>query len=799
MGVIRYKIWRDLWENRGRTMQVVLIIAMGAFAIGTIIGSSALMREAMTAEWQASSPSMINLTANPSVDDDTIQSLKSLRGVADVEGYLETTVEWRLSPTDEWKPAGLIARNDYDDQTYATLTLSSGEWPKDKFFAVEQGAEPAFGIKPGLEVELKVEDRIHRVEIRGEIYNPTAQPPGFGGNAQFYTTRDRFGYLTDDRNFNRILAGADEYNEEALTVLADKMQRRLEKLNVETGGFFPGRVSDPNKHFFQDFMDGIYLVLGVMAGLALVLGLFLVYNIINAVVSQQVNQIGMMKAIGARTRQILRIYLTMVLVYGLLALLIAVPLGTIGAYQLNLFLLNAFNAEPPPFSVAPLAVLAQVLICLLAPLLASLIPIFSGARVTVREAISTYGLSAAAGWLGRWLATVQRVPRMVLLTLNNTFRNRGRVILTQISLVGSGLIFMMVMSARDSVAFTFGDLLFSTLRFNVSLAFEDEERIDRVEQLTLAHPDVKAVEMWGFAGGTVRPAGQPESNDDESAIVFGVPVPTTLYGPQLRAGRWLQPEDTYAVVLNQELAKDAGVGVGDWITLDQNLYGESAWQVVGLIFDPILTSSVHVPRDTLLRETRNVGKASTVWVQTVRADYEGEAEAAAALRQYYAEHQLEVSPQSPFGRDTASQITEQILNNFGVFLTLFAAMAVIIGIVGSIALSGVLSLNVLERRREIGVMRATGAVSRTIAGLFIGEGLILGWLSWLIALPLSIPAGYLMVQALAAAIQGEIVYQYRPTGALYWLGIVTVLSVVASWFPARGATRISVRESLAYQ
>ena len=192
MGVIRYKIWRDLWENKGRTVQVVLIIAMGAFAIGTIIGSSALMREAMTASWQASSPSMINLTANPPVDDDTIQSLESLKGVTEAEGYLETTVEWRLSPDDEWQPAGLIARNDYDDQTYATLSLISGEWPKDKFFAAEQGAEAAFGIKPEAEVELKVEDRIHRVRIGGEIYNPTAQPPGFGGNAQFYDSVGHF-------------------------------------------------------------------------------------------------------------------------------------------------------------------------------------------------------------------------------------------------------------------------------------------------------------------------------------------------------------------------------------------------------------------------------------------------------------------------------------------------------------------------------------------------------------------------------------------------------------------------------
>ena len=56
-----------------------------------------------------------------------------------------------------------------------------------------------------------------------------------------------------------------------------------------------------------------------------------------------------------------------------------------------------------------------------------------------------------------------------------------------------------------------------------------------------------------------------------------------------------------------------------------------------------------------------------------------------------------------------------------------------------------------------------------------------------------------MAQALGAALQGEIIYNYTPTGALYWLGIVTVLSIAASWLPARSATHVRVRESLAYQ
>jgi putative ABC transport system permease protein len=121
------------------------------------------------------------------------------------------------------------------------------------------------------------------------------------------------------------------------------------------------------------------------------------------------------------------------------------------------------------------------------------------------------------------------------------------------------------------------------------------------------------------------------------------------------------------------------------------------------------------------------------------------------------------------------------------------------GMVGAIGLSGALALSVLERRREIGVMRAIGASSGTIAFLLIGEGLTMGLLSWLIALPLSIPAGYLMSQALGIALQGEIVFFYTPAGAIYWLVIITVLSIIASWLPARSATQISVRESLAYQ
>jgi len=295
---------------------------------------------------------------------------------------------------------------------------------------------------------------------------------------------------------------------------------------------------------------------------------------------------------------------------------------------------------------------------------------------------------------------------------------------------------------------------------------------------------------------------RPETEDDEGLTVFGVPLPTDLYGYQLRAGRWLDPTDTYAIVLNQQLAEDAGVGVGDWVTIQHGTRKESTWLVVGLLFDPVITNSAHVPRDVLLREIGSVNKAQTVWIQTVWDDLESEITMAKDLRAYYKQKQVEVSPQAGalgFGGDSATETAQTIINQFNFIIVLLGIMAIIIGAVGSIALSGALSLSVMERRREIGVMRAIGASSGVIARLFIGEGLLLGWLSWLIALPLGLPAGWLMLRGLSAALGFDLVYKYTPAGALSWLGIITVLSIVASLLPARGGMRVSVRESLAYE
>lgn len=213
------------------------------------------------------------------------------------------------------------------------------------------------------------------------------------------------------------------------------------------------------------------------------------------------------------------------------------------------------------------------------------------------------------------------------------------------------------------------------------------------------------------------------------------------------------------------------------------------------MYEPFDQNALHVPRETLLKEMRQVGRSTSIRVQTSRHDAGYEAAVANGLRVLYEANGFTVRASND---DTAHRLTENTTGRMMMVISLLAGMALISALVGGIALSGVLSINVLERRREIGVMRAIGASSSVVASLFIGEGLILGWLSWLIAVPLSMPAGRLMTRALSNSINTELVYDFSGQGILYWLVIITVLSIIASWFPAQKAAQTSVRESLAY-
>ncbi|MDM8520812.1 FtsX-like permease family protein [Anaerolineales bacterium HSG6] len=795
-GVLRKKIYSDLFDNLSRTIQVVLVIAIGSIAVGSIMGSLEFIQQDISANWGQTNPSSIAFAlGDKGISQDLVDTMSKFPEVDQIEGQLNQGIKWRRSPDEPWQPAILRAREDYADLKLSTLKLLEGTWPRNKIMTANRG----YGFETGEQIYIEIAGKERLVDIGGITWF-VGPPPNFGGKPDFFTTKEHFSDLTGQKNHTFVSASIPgQYTESKAKQAAIRLEDEIDGQNVEV---FPGtpegtKIIDPTKHPAQDPIDGVFFILQVMAFAALVLGLFLVFNTITAIISQQVPQIGVLKAIGATRGQILGLYYTTVFVYGLLAVIISVPLGALGAHGLRIFMVEFMTMDVGQFGLSMRAMWIQVAICIISPLVTATPPIFKGSGITVREAISSYGLSGGGGLVDRLMAKLAFLPRMTSMAVSNTFRNKTRVFMTQITLVGAGVLFIAVLSTQESIRFTFGPVLFDTLKANIIFNFENEERFGVIERLVKGNNSrVAGLEMWALVSGEIRPAGQSASFDDRTVTLTGIPLPSQVYGHQLRAGRWLEPTDTFALVMHQKQARKIGVGVGDWVTLDIPLKQENNWQVVGLVNDTINPDIIIAPRKTLLIAKRQVGQGSNLYIKTPDITPEQDIVVAARLRKRFDTQGYDLTASET---DTIVLLSEDIISQFNIIIYLLLIMAVTIAIIGGISLSGVLSINILERRVEIGILRSIGASNNAIGTLFVTEGILLGWLSWLIAVPISIPFSQGLNAAVGLAVDTEMVFSYATISIWIWLGIITVLGIVASWIPSRSAIQVSVRESLSYE
>jgi putative ABC transport system permease protein len=145
-------------------------------------------------------------------------------------------------------------------------------------------------------------------------------------------------------------------------------------------------------------------------------------------------------------------------------------------------------------------------------------------------------------------------------------------------------------------------------------------------------------------------------------------------------------------------------------------------------------------------------------------------------------------------------LTATTADGLNILTGFLLIMASLIAIVGSIGLTGTMSLNVLERTREIGIMRAIGASDRALMNMVMVEGVLIGLMSWVLGTLVSFPISTLMSNAINLSLFGApAAFTFTPTGVILWLVLVIILSVLASVMPARNAARLTIREVLAYE
>jgi putative ABC transport system permease protein len=133
-----------------------------------------------------------------------------------------------------------------------------------------------------------------------------------------------------------------------------------------------------------------------------------------------------------------------------------------------------------------------------------------------------------------------------------------------------------------------------------------------------------------------------------------------------------------------------------------------------------------------------------------------------------------------------------------VLVRSLVAMAIILGVVGALGLGSALAISVVERTRELAVMRTLGATPRRVVHTLVGEGLLVASLSFGVAVSLSIPLT-LFMDALIGRLGflAPLPLVIAPLPALVWLGVLLLVACATASIPARRAASMSIREALA--
>ncbi|MEO0562554.1 MAG: ABC transporter permease [Chloroflexota bacterium] len=789
------KVIRDLWDNKSRTLLVVLSITVGVVAFGGLFATQTNLLNNLSIQFNASNAYDVSVRI-PQFDDDLLRWVRTQDGVLAAQAL--TIHQEELVVDEEVYDVLLYGFRDFSDIQVNRVENETGALELDRFeIFLERSYVSALGIELGDPLTVQVgDDQRYTFPFTGTVHDINVQSGVVSSVVQGYVSHRTLHRMNLNADYNTLYLRLDRASIPDLTTYMDEFTEELERRGVVVG---TPTINQEREHWAADNVSGLITILIIVGFFALVLSGFLVINTISGLMAQQRKQVGIMKIIGASRWQIIGIYIVMVASFGVMTIMLALPLSALLARALVQALgPNFINFDIVAFQLPILVVITEVSVAMLAPLLSAIGPVWGGTRVTAAQAISDYNARSSNNIVDVLLARVSGLPTPFLIALRNTFRRKLRLVMTLITLTLAGAFFTAIMNVRAAVQVDVVGIVSMELS-DLQAVMARPYDIRGLERRALATEGVVAAEGRLSIGVTRT---RPDGVSSEQLTLIGLPYDSPFIAPDMYTGEWLAPPDgtnRRDIVVSQTLLEtEPDINVGDIITI--NYEGEEDdWRVVGFTWAAETPGTVGSAAFSYHESVANFAdlpdRANRVMVETDTEVPNEQALVETALIDTYDRFDIEVSSTSSF-RDT----TDAILGVFDVILALLIITAVMIAIVGGLGLAGTMSLSVMERTREVGVMRSVGASNMLLRLMFIGEGIIIGLLSFLLSLAISIPftAGFATV--LGNTIRGRPWSTVlAPEGPMIWLVIVLAVSVVASLLPAQRASQISIREALSYE
>jgi putative ABC transport system permease protein len=795
------KLWRDLQAARGRMIMMVVAIGVSIFGVGTILSAYTILMREISQNYLGTQPASAFIELDR-VDETLVKAVRQQPGIADAEATSWVTARVEVKPN-QWLPLLLFVVPDFNAMRLDTFKPESGAWPPpEQTLLLERLALPLTNAKEGdtLTVQTPNGPKLG-IKISGLVHDP--------GLAPSWQEQTVYGYITP-----ATLALLGEGSTlQILKVSVSDQPDNMAAIETRVGGlatWLKGqgyvvdeiRIPPPGMHPHQSQMNSILVMLLVFSLMALVLSAILTATMIGGLLAQQVRQIGIMKAIGARTSQITSIYLVLVTFLGLVAAALGIPAGNAAGRGFAIVVGELLNFTIYSDALPAWVYLVELLMGILIPLLVALNPIQRTSRVTVRETLTDYGARRETGSrsLDAWLGKVRGLDNTLLLALRNTFRRPGRLALTLGLLAAAGAMFITGLNVKTGWE-TFLATAADNRHYDLEIRFNSPQPTETIAALVASVPGVQRMEVWNIMPAALyRPDNlnivrtYPDGGHGSFSL-RSAPLGSKLMDAPVITGRWLQAGDSDAVVLNQmSAAFFPDARVGDTIQLTVN-GRTSSFKLAGVVKQILTPATAYVLPQTFA-QAAGLAATDTNAVRIVLNQHD-----AATIGAVTGKLENTLAAQSISMKVVISETMLEGATSGHVYIFIFALIliSVVMAVVGVLGLMSSMSTSVIERTREFGIMRAIGAQSRVILRNVISEGVFIGLLSWVIAVPLALPLSWgIGYQVGTLSFRSPLPLILSPWAVFGWLILVVLGSIGASAYPARQASRLTVRETLAY-
>ena len=787
-GALLRKAFADVTRRKTRTLGVILGIVIGVFGLTAITMfqdtyfaalayTNAEVKQAdITFDVQAIDPTLApHLLAVPNVHTVTFQTIAQ--------------TSWHIHRAPGSIFLTIVGLPDPAHIDINAFQLLSGRTPGPGEIVLESGDR---GIQPfaiGDAITVDTPQGNAQLRVVGIARTRGAGDPASKGSALGYMSQQGLAELLNIREPNTIQIRVHTTAQAQITQARLRAVLQANHIAIIDSTLHTDSVSS------NHILANLFALLRLLSIVAIVVSCFLVINTITTLLAEQISIIGTMKAIGGTQQAIFLSYLLSVGLYTIMGTLLGLLCGIVGGYALAGKLADIHNLDLGAFTLPPDVLALGLAAGLLTPVLAALLPLWSGTRITVREAISAYSVSSVeAPRLPRLRQSVGErltwIPQTTWLGLRAVFRKRGRAILTILALTLSGTTFLAIANATyaidTQVAKRYEDYHFDVKINKVSGTPEDEAHF---QNWMLTIPNVRHIER----SGTVQITTQWGNVD-----LAGVDEETKTYHPALVAGRWFLPQERQVLLVSNDFANQAGLNVGEAITFSEQEHA-ATWEIIGIIHDPnvslgssgsaITTSEnlnalIGLPQETGMQWYLQASDSSPAAVDALARRLN------TTLNRGGGPMQFVVTP--------LQQIIQSSQNEFRDLYTMFYVIALVVALVGALSLYTTLTSSVLERRREIGIWRAMGASGRQIADVFWVEGLALGMLAWGAGLLCSIPLAYGFLQLLGLLLI-RAPFNFDPWLFATMLIAILAIALLASLSPMVRAARMRIVDLLHYE